>query len=409
MLAQVPDSLRLRPGAPRRLPAVPVPGRRESLPSWMNRLCLAYEVRGPDIIPALGLSTRGEMRPTTAGLALSTPSIEALGAATGFSERAIGKMLLSRFTATALPNLPRPPYGRPGALMSWAAGAWALRRHSNFCPRCLARDGRWRLEWKLPWSFACLEHVIYLCNRCPRCGRVQSGLCWGRDSRECRLTRPASDAAASLRDGLPLRNGPNAVCRGRLDEAAVVPVTDARAVEGQERLMRWLYGAADESAREEEFGPLTALAAQCLSPEMLRRAQPELRPVLPLDGDAWPRTQPELSPLWTDPLWMAAAAHVAQRLSATRYRPERSVLWLNLRQPCPAHPWKRLYWRNPALHGTALVFGAFHHDTEHMREALRTGLVALPYQGPAYINTLSPYRVHPAAGSKVLPYPQRSE
>ncbi|MEU8960516.1 TniQ family protein [Streptomyces sp. NPDC048491] len=36
------------------------------------------------------------------------------------------------------------------------------------CPRCLARNGRWRLEWRLPWSFACLDHVIYLCNRCPR-------------------------------------------------------------------------------------------------------------------------------------------------------------------------------------------------------------------------------------------------
>lgn len=155
MPAQVPDSPRPQPGAPRRLPAVPVPGRRESLPSWMNRLCLAYEVRGPDIITALGLSTRGEMRPTTAGLALSTPSIEALGAATGFSEQAIGKMLLSRFTATALPNLPRPPYGHPGALMTWSAGAWALRRHSNLPPvsgpeRPLATGVEAALELRLP-------------------------------------------------------------------------------------------------------------------------------------------------------------------------------------------------------------------------------------------------------------------
>ncbi len=45
-----------------------------------------------------------------------------------------------------------------------------------------------------------------------------------------------------------------------------------------------------------------------------------------------------------------------------------------------------------------------------MGEALRAGLVGLPYQGPAYINTHSPYRVHTAAGSKLLPNPhQRSE
>lgn len=55
------------------------------------------------------------------------------------------------------------------------------------------------------------------------------------------------------------------------------------------------------------------------------------------------------------------------------------------------------------------MFGPFHHDTEHMREALRTGLAELSNQRPGYINTHSPYRVHPSAGSKVLPYTQRSE
>ncbi|MFD0064149.1 TniQ family protein [Streptomyces sp. NPDC056690] len=262
MPAPVPDSPRLRPRAPRRLPAVPVPGTRESLSSWINRLCLAYEVRGSDIIAALGLNAHREVRPSTTGLALSPPSVEALGAPTGLSQQAIGGMLLSRFTATALANLPRPPYTQR-VLPTWSTGAWVLRHHANFCPLCLGRNGRWRLEWKLPWSFARLDHMVYLRNLCPRCGRVQSGLSWGWDSRVCRLMKPPLNTLAEIRAGGPLRKGGrNSVFGGRLDEATTVPVTDTAAVGGQKRLIRWLYGTSDEAAQEREFASLVALAAR---------------------------------------------------------------------------------------------------------------------------------------------------
>ncbi|MEU4494215.1 TniQ family protein [Streptomyces sp. NPDC023998] len=100
-------------GAPRRLPVVPLTGTRESLPSWINRIGLLYGVRQPDILACLGLTARGEIRPATAGLALAPSSLNALSAATGVSAETIGGMLLSRFAATALPNLPSPPYLRP--------------------------------------------------------------------------------------------------------------------------------------------------------------------------------------------------------------------------------------------------------------------------------------------------------
>ncbi|MFJ8097550.1 TniQ family protein [Streptomyces griseofuscus] len=386
--------------APRRLPATPLPGTRESLPSWINRIGLLYGIRQPDLLAALGFTARGEMRPTTAGLGLAPSSAAALAAATGVPAEAIGNMLLSRFAATALPNVPSAPYRHPGALTAWSAGAWVLRRHSNFCPKCLAQDGQWRLEWRLPWSFACLDHRVYLRNCCPRCKRVQSGLCWGWDSRVC-IRRWQTPGALLLNPPPHPEGRGTLMCRSRLDQDVAVPVTDARALEGQKRLLRWLYGTPEESARETEFASLTALAAQRLTPGMLFRAQEALRPVLGFDDTdtAWPWGEPELAPLWADPLRMAGAAHVAQRLSAHEYRPERSVQWLKDKQPRYGDPFAHLMQYRQQLYGTSLAFGPFHHDTAHLREALRVDLVSLPYQGPAYINALSSHRLHPEARS----------
>ncbi|WP_430727353.1 TniQ family protein [Streptomyces beigongshangae] len=101
-------------GAPRRLPAVPLPGTRESLPSWINRIGLLYAIRQPDTLACLELTARGEMRPTTAGLGLAPSTADTLSAATGVPAETLSGMLLSRFADTALPNLPPAPYRRPG-------------------------------------------------------------------------------------------------------------------------------------------------------------------------------------------------------------------------------------------------------------------------------------------------------
>jgi hypothetical protein len=46
------------------------------------------------------------------------------------------------------------------------------RDGSRYCPQCLAaRDGRWMLSWRLPWTFACAAHGTVLLDDCPACGR----------------------------------------------------------------------------------------------------------------------------------------------------------------------------------------------------------------------------------------------
>jgi len=45
---------------------------------------------------------------------------------------------------------------------------------SRFCPECLHESsGRWRLAWRLGWSFACTTHGRLLADRCPSCGENQ--------------------------------------------------------------------------------------------------------------------------------------------------------------------------------------------------------------------------------------------
>lgn len=45
---------------------------------------------------------------------------------------------------------------------------------SRFCPECLNESsGRWRLVWRLGWSFACTTHGRLLADACPSCGEDQ--------------------------------------------------------------------------------------------------------------------------------------------------------------------------------------------------------------------------------------------
>jgi hypothetical protein len=47
------------------------------------------------------------------------------------------------------------------------------RDGSRYCPQCLAaRNGRWMLTWRLPWSFACTTHGAVLADDCPACGQA---------------------------------------------------------------------------------------------------------------------------------------------------------------------------------------------------------------------------------------------
>ncbi|WP_079072740.1 TniQ family protein [Streptomyces canus] len=49
------------------------------------------------------------------------------------------------------------------AVQQWHKGAWFHRSQARWCTMCLrSNDSRWLLPWKLPWSFACVDHAVYM-------------------------------------------------------------------------------------------------------------------------------------------------------------------------------------------------------------------------------------------------------
>jgi hypothetical protein len=88
---------------------------------------------------------------------LSRDQLEAIEAATGVSSSAVKAMTLSVYDGTALQLDPD-----------------SHRLDATFPIR--ESDGRWRLEWRRGWSFACVLHRCLLADACPSCGKYQRRL-----------------------------------------------------------------------------------------------------------------------------------------------------------------------------------------------------------------------------------------
>jgi TniQ/Bacterial regulatory helix-turn-helix protein, lysR family len=88
------------------------------------------------------------------------------------------------------------------------------RDGSRYCPQCLAaRDGRWTLSWRLPWSFACTVHGTVLLDNCPACGRApRRNLSWAG-------LNPAGTCPAPVGEGKRCEASPRAAPAERAGSA----------------------------------------------------------------------------------------------------------------------------------------------------------------------------------------------
>ena len=145
-------------------------------------------------------------------------------------------------------------------------------RGSRYCPRCLAeRQGRWKLRWWLPFSFACTSHRTLLHDVCPGCQML------------ARHRLPITTAPATIctqRD----RGGP--LCGTDLTGTEVVILeTDDPVLAAQ----RWI----DEHSRERErLGSTQVLTdLYACTPWLLRRLTrsdaARVSPPLARDWHAW--------------------------------------------------------------------------------------------------------------------------
>lgn len=158
-----------RPG----LDAIPIrlqPLPDESLDSYLETYAELLHVTVADLLRLAGITWAPETKPGHGRKpwlhTLTVDQRDALSTLTGIAPDAVVGMTLARYDGTGLVTL-NPTTGalqRP----RW----WQSLRGSRFCPACLAANGgRWKLSWRLSWTFACTRHQLLLRDTCPSCQR----------------------------------------------------------------------------------------------------------------------------------------------------------------------------------------------------------------------------------------------
>lgn len=146
------------------LPVRVAPAPGECIDSWLDATAAVMEVTLGDVTRQLHLPIA--VKPQWIWW-LPQYQLDSLQHLTGTPAADIATMTLDAYTARDLRILTEShqpdrtfPFGVvPG---------------SRFCPECLhEKSGRWRLVWRLGWSFACTTHGRLLGDRCPSCGEDQ--------------------------------------------------------------------------------------------------------------------------------------------------------------------------------------------------------------------------------------------
>jgi hypothetical protein len=215
----------------RRLPLAVAPVKDESVASHLLRMALELKTDGRALLCALGIAPASRHDSgVDLQLQMSQSEVASYAFACGLDETAVASMLLTRFDQVAFSiervgqRVVADRFGRHVARHEWLYLA-----DSHFCPACLAeRCGAWRIQWKLPWSVACVRHGRLLLDNCPGCQRrpglvpvadgrmsasTASGPAWLR-----RATNENLSAAARCRAMIRTRTSPLR-CAFELDDA----------------------------------------------------------------------------------------------------------------------------------------------------------------------------------------------
>ncbi|MFE9428765.1 TniQ family protein [Kitasatospora sp. NPDC006697] len=169
---------------------------------------------------------------------MSDEQLQMMHRRTGLRPAQVRRMLYSHYAPTAFPSLLQPAH------KVWQASEpWARREHSTACPlRLRASQGRWLLSWRLKWTFLCPDALVYLVNRCPRCGMQ---LYWRPSATNAQQRTFCTQPLNPPRTGPWPRGLPR--CGFPMEELPVVPVEDEEAVHVQRRIDGLLAPADDAS------------------------------------------------------------------------------------------------------------------------------------------------------------------
>jgi hypothetical protein len=233
----------------RTLPIRVDPLAGEALDSWLAAIAHRTQTAWADMLTALQPTpsefTNHVARQNNWTVHLYPNEAASIAAATGVDATVLAAMTLARYDGTALAiNTTTRRVTR--------TFPWGRARHFRFCPFCLAdTGGRWQLQWRLGWAFACTVHQCLLVDACPGCGQTQ------------RLTPYIGEAiphpARCALRAPPGAGGSPARCGGDLTNADVTPLgADHPALHAQQLLLDVIsagratfgvYGAQPLSAR----------------------------------------------------------------------------------------------------------------------------------------------------------------
>ncbi|MEU9111063.1 TniQ family protein [Streptomyces sp. NPDC048483] len=156
----------------RTLPIRLAPQPGEALDSWWESIAHRLGTTTGDVLASMGLLPRGACRPVESGMLgrlvtlLDADQAAAIAWSAGPTQAQAHAMTLARYDGQA--HVVDAQRRRVEA-----RHLWGRARGSRYCPACLAASGgRWRLSWRLGWSFACHDHRLLLVDACPRCSRM---------------------------------------------------------------------------------------------------------------------------------------------------------------------------------------------------------------------------------------------
>jgi AraC-like DNA-binding protein len=138
------------------------------LESWLAALARHLEMRWGQflsfVLPPASVSEIHSVAAINFTAHLTAAELDAISAATGVDTGSIEALTWRRFDGTA---------GTVDVVRRRMRMTWSFGR-SRYCPVCLEISrGRWQLEWRLPWVFACQQHSRLLADTCPACGQTQ--------------------------------------------------------------------------------------------------------------------------------------------------------------------------------------------------------------------------------------------
>lgn len=155
---------------PPTIPLVPEPHPDETLPSWMDRLAAANHQPLSWVLTITRQARSDNYReaPTGYGFTLNPTQLAGISAATGVTEERIEEMLTSSWIGKYTTGTDTK--GRPiTEAARYVQQNWFYSSGSHYCPHCLTDTPAWLLEWKRPWSLACVTHGTWMLSDCPQC------------------------------------------------------------------------------------------------------------------------------------------------------------------------------------------------------------------------------------------------